>query len=62
MTEYFRVRLDAFEMLYWQRLLRIPWTAERANASILCELTIRERFLQSASVCRTIFWSYDAAQ
>ena len=24
-------RIDAFELWYWRRLLRIPWTAKRSN-------------------------------
>ena len=28
-------RIDAFELWYWRRLLRIPWTARRFNQSIL---------------------------
>ena len=28
-------RIDAFEMWYWRRLLRVPWTARRSNQSIL---------------------------
>ena len=28
-------RIDAFELSYWRRLLRIPWTAWRSNQSIL---------------------------
>ena len=28
-------RIDAFEVWYWRRLLRIPWTARRSNQSIL---------------------------
>ena len=31
-------RIDAFELLYWGRLLRIPWTAKRSNQSILKEI------------------------
>ena len=30
-------RIDAFEMLCWRRLLRVPWTARRSNQSILKE-------------------------
>ena len=32
-------RIDAFELWYWERLLRIPWTAGRANQSILKEIS-----------------------
>ena len=30
-----RQRIDAFELWYWRRLLRVPWTARRSNQSIL---------------------------
>ena len=30
-----RRRIDAFELWCWRRLLRVPWTARRANQSIL---------------------------
>ena len=26
-----RRRIDAFELWYWKRLLRVPWTAKRSN-------------------------------
>ena len=32
-------RIDAFELWYWRRLLRVPWTARRPNQSILKELS-----------------------
>ena len=28
-------KIDAFELWYWRRLLRVPWTAKRSNLSIL---------------------------
>ena len=30
-------RIDAFELWYWRRLLKVPWTARRFNQSILKE-------------------------
>ena len=33
-----RQRIDAFELLCWRRLLRIPWTARKSNQSILKEI------------------------
>ena len=33
-----RQRIDAFELWYWRRLLRVPWTARRSNQSILKEI------------------------
>ena len=32
-------RIDAFELWSWRRLLRVPWTARRANQSILKEIS-----------------------
>ena len=32
-------RIDAFELWYWRRLLRAPWTAWRCNQSILKEIS-----------------------
>ena len=29
------LRIDAFELLCWRRLFRVPWTARRSNQSIL---------------------------
>ena len=31
--------IDAFELWCWRRLLRVPWTARRANQSILKEIS-----------------------
>ena len=33
-----RRRTDAFELWCWRRLLRVPWTANRTNLSILKEI------------------------
>ena len=38
-----RRRIDAFEMWAYRRMLRIPWTAKRTNASIIYELQIKQR-------------------
>ena len=32
-------RIDAFELWYWRRLLRVPWTAKRSNQSIVKEIS-----------------------
>ena len=34
-------RINAFELWYWRRLLRVPWTARRSNQSILKEISPR---------------------
>ena len=31
-------RIDAFELWFWRRLLRVPWTARRSNQSVLKEI------------------------
>ena len=31
-------RIDAFQLWFWRRLLRVPWTARRSNQSILKEI------------------------
>ena len=31
-------RIDAFELWYWKRFLRVPWIARRSNQSILKEI------------------------
>ena len=47
-------RIDAFELWFWRRLLRVPWTARRSNQSILKEtspeyslegLTLKQKLL-----------------
>ena len=32
-------RIDAFELWYWRRLLRVPWTARRSKQSIPKEIS-----------------------
>ena len=34
-----RLRIDAFELWCWRRLLRVPWTPRRSNQSILKEIS-----------------------
>ena len=33
------LRIDAFELWCWRRLLRVPWTSRRSNQSILKEIS-----------------------
>jgi len=33
-------RTDAFELWFWRRLLRVPWTPRRSNQSILKEISL----------------------
>ena len=39
MKEAEHKRTDTFELWYWIRLLRVPWTARRSNQSILKEIS-----------------------
>ena len=39
MAKVERQRIDAFELWWWRRLLRVPWTARRSNQSILKEIS-----------------------
>ena len=32
-------RIDTFELWYWRRLLRVPWTVRRSSQSILKEIS-----------------------
>ena len=34
-----RQRIDAFEVWFWRRLLRVLWSARRSNQSILKEIS-----------------------
>ena len=34
-----RRRINAFELRWWRKLLRVPWTARRSNQSILKEIS-----------------------
>ena len=34
-----RQRIDAFELWFWRRLFRVPWSARRSNQSILKEIS-----------------------
>ena len=51
-------RTDAFELWYWRRLLRVPWTARRSNQSILKEINQSWMFIGRTDVeAETpIFW------
>ena len=32
-------KIDALELWFWRRLLRVPWTSKRSNQSILKEIS-----------------------
>ena len=39
-------RIDAFELWFWRRLLRVPWTARRSNQPILKEISLEGMMLK----------------
>ena len=40
------LRIDAFELWCWRRLLRVLWTARRSNQSILKEISPEYLFME----------------
>ena len=51
-----RQRIDAFELWFWRRHLRVPWTAMQSNQTILKEIS-SEYSLEAYSVS---CWSWNA--
>ena len=50
-----RQRIDAFELWFWRRLLRVPWAARRSNQSLLKKsvLNIHWRTIAEAATLAT---------
>ena len=40
LKNWWSLRIDAFELWCWKRLLRVPWTARTSNQSILKEISL----------------------
>ena len=54
-------RIDAFELWYWRRLLRVPWTARRSNQSILKGISLEYSFGRTDTEAEApILWPPDA--
>ena len=53
-------RSDAFELWYWRRLLRVPWTARRSNQSILKEISPEYSLEGLMLELKLILWPPDA--
>ena len=51
-------RIDAFELWYWRRLSRVPWTTRRSNQSILKSLIVIGR--TDAETETPVLWSLHA--
>ena len=53
-------RIDVFELQYWRRLLRVPWTARRSNQSILKEISPEIFIVRSdAEAEAPVLWPHD---
>ena len=52
-------RIQAFELLGWRRLLRVPWTARRSNQSILKETNPEYSLERHAEAEAQILWPPD---
>ena len=52
--------IDAFELWYWRRLLRVPWTARRWNQSIIKEISPEYSLGGLMEVEAPILWPLDA--
>ena len=53
------LRIDAFELWCWRRLLRVPWTARRSNQSILKEISPGVRWKDWCWSWNPILWPPD---
>ena len=52
------LRIDAFELWCWRRLLGVPWTARRSNQSVLKEINPLERLMLKLET--PVLWPPDA--
>ena len=51
------LKIDAFELWCWRRLLRVPWTARRSNQSILKEISPGDFFGRNDAKAETpVLW------
>ena len=58
-----RWRTDAFELWYWRRLLRAPWTARRSNQSTLKNINTEYSLVNElAETEAPILWPPDATR
>ena len=53
------LRIDAFELWCWRRLLNVPWTAKKSNQSILREIS-SEYSLEGLMLKVKLQWTPDA--
>ena len=54
-----RRRIDAFELGYWRKLLRVPWTARRSSQSNLKKSVLNNHWKDDAEAETPILWPPD---
>ena len=54
-----RRRIDAFELGYWRKLLRVPWTARRSSQSKLKKSVLNNHWKDDAEAETPILWPPD---
>ena len=59
--------IEAFEMLCYRRLLRIPWTQYKMNEWILCKLKVDRELLDPVKSLKLVFyghttWKYESLE
>ena len=52
-------RIDAFELGYWRKLLRVPWTARRSSQSKLKKSVLNNHWKDDAEAETPILWPPD---
>ena len=58
-------RIDAFELWYWRRLLRVPWAARRSSQTILKEISPEyslERLMLKLQYFGHLMWRTDSLE
>ena len=50
-------QIDAFELWFWRKLRRIPWTARRSNPSVLKEMNSIFTGRTDAEFEASVFWT-----
>ena len=53
-------RIDAFELWFWRRLFRVPWTEGRSNQSNLREINLEYSLRTDVEDETPILWPPDA--
>ena len=55
-------RIDAFELWFWRRLLRVPWTTRRSNQSILKKISLEYSLEGLMLKLQYLMWRTDSLE